>query len=200
MLFRSCKECGKEISNKAKKCSYCGAPIKNKILSIIKVIMFTIIIFIFIIAIIIMIGIGVSIIQYDENNISNGSITDNESIEQKQNDFISEEVLQTAYQYLIEEIELKLKNPNSLQIHGSSVSTYIYIKQNGKADFAYSLDELKQKYDEIHFTDYSIHINVDMSAQNGFGGYNRNTVKGVVFVKNENNKITITPSVVDMEK
>lgn len=82
MALIKCKECGKEISNKAKKCSYCGAPIKNKILSIIKVITLIITIFIFVLCIG---GFIIAITTYPNNNTTNNNTTTNNITENKKN-------------------------------------------------------------------------------------------------------------------
>lgn len=70
----------------------------------------------------------------------------------------------TAKIYAENVLEESLKNPQSLQVHDSKIST----------EFEYG------GY-------YYYHIKIDYSAQNGFGGYNRNTYELLVKVSKQSN-------------
>lgn len=172
MALIRCKECGNEVSSKSKKCPNCGCPIKKN--SVINVLLS---IFIIIIILILM-GIFASM-NSTTNNINKTN----------QNEFICQEAINYAYSVLLQDIKNDLKNPESLQVHSNKVSSFMYDNKEGKTEFSYSLEELKQIYEENPFEEYYINFIIDMSAQNGFGGYNRKQERGQVLVKKENGSI-----------
>jgi hypothetical protein len=108
MALIKCKDCGKEVSSKSKKCPNCGCPIKGK--AYIKTT--SIISFIFII---ILIGIGASVYNSAEQTVNSSSQTT-----------LSNQYIVIYNQ--IKNLKQSLNNPNSFQLY----NVYIY---NVKKDY-----------------------------------------------------------------
>lgn len=162
MALINCPECGKEISDTCESCIHCGYKLSNnegskgkqankKKIPIIAIIL----------VIVIIIGIGIASI------LIINSIRENNRIEQEKQEQLLEQAEKEAKKLTYEEeicyyaigyLKSILINPESLQINEVQISPS-------------ALVYYEEKDSNGHYSEYIIYL--DYSAQNGFGGSNR---------------------------
>lgn len=177
MALINCPECGKEISDTCESCIHCGYKLSNdsdpkvkqsgkKKISIIAILL----IVIAIIGVIITSILIVNSVQ-EKNRIEQEKqeqiLAQEEEEKLKQAEIEAHKLTyeETVCYYAIEYFKTTLKNPNSLQIHDIQISPSLL------TDDLY--DEEKDKDPNRRYSEYAIYL--DYSAQNGFGGSNRET-------------------------
>lgn len=113
----------------------------------------------------------------------------NSSVENEKLDFIGDKVEELAFQRVENEMKKQLKNPNSLSVNNVEKS-YMIINDNGKAEFYNTQEELKNALAKIeNKAEYTICYKIDYSAQNGFGGMNRDILTAQITLYNKGNQI-----------
>lgn len=134
-----------------------------------------------------------------KNNSKTTQNTTNTQINQdKYSRFINEDITQQAYETCIEKIKSQLKNPASLQVVSKSYD-YTYDTKEVSACRAKDINELRKIAKENELNEYYIMFDIDISAQNSFGGNARKDVDGCCKMTYENNKVYITCSIFGLD-
>lgn len=174
MALINCPECGKEISDTCESCIHCGYKLSNnasskdkkankKKVSIIAILL----------VIVIIIGISIASILII-NSIRENNRIEQEKQEQLQEQLLAQEEAERQRQaeieakkltyeeemcyYAIQYFKTILRDPDSLQINKVKISPSFIVYYDDKDS-------------EGHYSEYIVYL--DYSAQNGFGGSNR---------------------------
>lgn len=114
-------------------------------------------------------------------------------------EFVGDKVEELAFQRVKNEMKKQLKNPNSLSLN-NIIKSYMIINDNGKAEFYNSQEELKNRLEEIENNkEYTICYTIDYSAQNGFGGMNRDIARAQITIYNKENQINSNTPLINFE-
>lgn len=171
MALINCPECGKEISDTCESCIHCGYKLSNdsdpkvkqsgkKKISIIAILLIVIVIIGIIIASILIVN-SVQEKNRIEQEKQEQILAQEEEEKQKQAEIEAHKLTyeETVCYYAIEYFKTILKNPDSLQIHDVKIGPTISA-------------EVNEQDLNGHYIEYIVIL--DYSAQNGFGGIDRN--------------------------
>lgn len=163
MALIKCPECGKEISDTCDTCIHCGYKLHPENNTVIKKASANHRLVIILVCVVIAIGIIIASV------LIVNSVRENNRIKQEKQEQVSmqQEEIEThklSYEekvcyYAIEYFKTILKNPENLQINSLKIGPTITADVEGKDSNG-------------HFIEYM--VVVDYSAQNGFGGFDRN--------------------------